>query len=71
LQGCVIVMSGIVPLGADLMRQVDDIYELKYSQLLDIYGDYWGVREGHQRLTKFRSEIAQQTETFGAKIRKK
>jgi hypothetical protein len=64
-------MSGLVPLGADLMRQVDNIYNLKYSELLDIYGDYWGLKEGHRRLTKFRSEIAQQTESFGAKIRKK
>ncbi|QSZ28655.1 hypothetical protein DSL72_003154 [Monilinia vaccinii-corymbosi] len=58
LDGCVIVMSGLVPLGVDVMRQVDTINEtILQDELLHIF---FGI-----------SEIAQQIESFGGKIHKR
>ncbi|KAI9641318.1 CTD phosphatase Fcp1 [Ciborinia camelliae] len=72
LDGCVIVMSGLVPLGVDVMRQVDTSYEfISRDDLLHIFFRLWGVERGRLRLTRLRSEIAQQIESFGGKIHKR
>jgi len=64
-------MSGLVPLGVDLMRQVDDSYNLSYEY--EHLEDYFmhSCEERANLLHNFRSEIAQQTESFGARLRKK
>lgn len=68
------MMSGLVPLGVDLMRLVDTTYEsISHDTMLHIFFSVWGLGQvkGKAKLTKLRSEIAQQIESFGGKIHKR
>lgn len=67
-------MSGLVPLGVDLMRLVDTTYDsISQKTLSCIFSSVWGLERarGKSMLTELRSEIAQQIESFGGKIHKK
>ena len=67
-------MSGLVPLGVDLMRLVDTTYEsISQKTLLCIFSSVWGFEKVKRKsmLTRLRSEIAQQIDSFGGKKHKK
>lgn len=69
-------MSGLVPLGVDLMRQVPTIYKIISSidllhDKLEVLGWIKFMAMEKVLLTRLRSEIAQQIESFGGKIHKK
>lgn len=66
LEGCVIVMSGLVPLGVDLLRY----FYLHRHHLTPFIQEQIRKRKRRKRLTslKRRSEIALQAESFGAKV---
>jgi RNA polymerase II subunit A-like phosphatase len=73
LEGCVIVMSGLVPLGVDLLRYLNHLYT---NQPLQSEARDLAVAEVEKKLglyaeDVYRSEIALQAKSFGARIEMK